>query len=276
VAADEWADARRLLPETDLSAGEYRFQEARARAMAGQTERAIALLDPWVDGLDEWRRIPVLDLLGELLVQAKRFGEAEKRLRVARDLVARILGRDQVDAHPVTGRLAMALALQGSFEEAERHFRARLAELGSRNTPDRASTLQNIAGLEERTGRLAPAERTLRELLRLTEGLDAASRPVGLATAWCLLSKVLDKSGRAEEALAALRKAWESALTPLTARTDDRTTLTFQTKRLRAQGHTGEVDSILDDVRARLSRIEGDPAEARSLLDAIDLAVRGT
>jgi eukaryotic-like serine/threonine-protein kinase len=149
--------------------------------------------------------------LNNLAIVRYRMGDltgAEATFREVLDLWSTKLGMRHRYTLRAMSSLGAVLSEAGQYDEAERLLRAvvRARRDAGDSTNELGTTLRNVGVLLHRTGRLAEAERTLRETLAIYRRELPDNHP-RLAEAMTALGQVLTSRGRGSEAEPLLRTA---------------------------------------------------------------------
>jgi tetratricopeptide (TPR) repeat protein len=201
-------------------------------------------------------------LVGQVLVQAGRYGEAEKLLRATLPLVEQVFGTEHPSYGTSLHNLARVLQSQGKYAEAETLLRRTLTlqekALGVEH-PSYGTSLHNLANVLQSQGKYAEAETLLRRTLTLQEkalGKDHPSLCPTLANlAVVLAAQSTTATATARDALPLLHRAQVIAT------------------RVHGPAHpdVGQILYLLAQVQARLNL----PQARKTAEEAVSILARG-
>ncbi len=145
--------------------------------------------------------------IADLLIAQGQSNSAENILRSVVEVRTHVLGPEHPDTLWSRGNLAIALAEQGKYSEAEAQFRGvfKIREKVSRPEPSTLESQNNLAIALAQQGKPAEAEAQFREIIKIEENVLGPEHPETLASRGNL-ANALDLQGKHTEAEAQFRE----------------------------------------------------------------------
>ena len=197
------ADLIATMAATYLNLGLYsRAQEHLERAV--EIQRRVL-------GLNNWKTLQSMSLLGWILQRQGRYPESEKLLRETLDRQTRVFGTADPYALSTLFRLGVTLSQEGQYTEAERVERQALEiarRTGSSNDTNLLAAMNNLADTLDSEGNYAEAEKLQREEIdtaRRVHGEDYPPTLRGMNN----LGNTLEREGKYADAEEVERRAVE-------------------------------------------------------------------
>lgn len=197
------ADLIATMAATYLNLGLYsRAQEHLERAV--EIQRRVL-------GLNNWKTLQSMSLLGWILQRQGRYPESEKLLRETLDRQTRVFGTADPYTLSTLFRLGVTLSQEGQYAEAERAERQALEiarRTGSSNDTNLLAAMNNLADTLDSEGNYAEAEKLQREEIdtaRRVHGEDYPPTLRGMNN----LANTLEREGKYADAEAVERRAVE-------------------------------------------------------------------